>query len=186
MIIKNSLIRHPGTACNAVRSLNAEFEILPNGNLRLRYALTGDLPQLLIPDPLPAEMTDGLWKHTCFEAFIAATGNDHYHEFNFSPSGRWAAYAFSSYRVQSQWTIHQAPCIKFTRTDKHVLLEADIAAADLPPNHLNTPYQLGLSAVVETAEGLRSYWALHHPAPVPDFHHRGGFVQSFETATVDH
>jgi hypothetical protein len=183
VIIKNKLACHTGTACLAVQRLNVELETLRNGNLRLRYALTGDPAQLLIPAPLPPEMADGLWQHTCFEAFIAAEGDDRYHEFNFSPSGQWAAYAFSGYRVHRDWTASRTPGINFTLTDKRLLLEADIAAEDLPSNLRNKPFELGLAAVIETADGQRSYWALHHPAANPDFHHRGGFVQSFKTAT---
>jgi hypothetical protein len=39
-------------------------------------------------------------------------------------------------------------------------------------------WQIGLTAVIETATGEKSYWALHHPAEKPDFHHRGGFALS--------
>ena len=35
---------------------------------------------------------------------------------------------------------------------------------------------IGLTAVIETATGAKSYWALHHPAEKPDFHHRNGFI----------
>jgi hypothetical protein len=30
--------------------------------------------------------------------------------------------------------------------------------------------------VLETLDGQLSYWALHHPAERPDFHHRAGLV----------
>ena len=32
------------------------------------------------------------------------------------------------------------------------------------------PWQLGLSAVLEEADGAKSWWALAHPAEEPDFH----------------
>jgi hypothetical protein len=35
---------------------------------------------------------------------------------------------------------------------------------------------LGLSAVVEHADGARSYWALQHPPGKPDFHHPDSFA----------
>ena len=28
---------------------------------------------------------DGLWRHTCFEAFVGIPGAEPYYEFNFSP-----------------------------------------------------------------------------------------------------
>ena len=43
--------------------------------------------------------TDGLWRHTCFEAFIAAAVRPEYWEYNLSPSGAWAAYHFTGYRA---------------------------------------------------------------------------------------
>jgi hypothetical protein len=50
---------------------------------------------------------------------------------------------------------------------------------DLPANPDGKTWQVGLSAVVEAADtidGGRSYWALHHPAPHPDFHQRAAFA----------
>ena len=41
---------------------------------------------------------DDLWQHTCFELFIGAKNDAEYYEFNFSPSGEWAAYEFRNYR----------------------------------------------------------------------------------------
>jgi len=160
---KHNLICHPSAGNTAVTSLLVELQPLPEGRLRLRYQLTGDLKQLRIPAPQPPAAVDGLWEHTCFEAFIAVEGDAGYHEFNFSPSGRWAAYAFSDYRVRNAWTASLAPTIGVTRTDEHLLLEAVIASADLPPNRAGKAFQLGLTAVIEANDGNRSYWALHHP-----------------------
>jgi hypothetical protein len=36
-----------------------------------------------------------------------------------------------------------------------------------------------LAAVVETTRGI-SYWALHHPADKPDFHHPDSFALRLE------
>ena len=36
--------------------------------------------------------------------------------------------------------------------------------------------QLGLAAVIESADGALSYWALRHPPGEPDFHHRDAFA----------
>ena len=175
---ENDLICHPDTVCSATGLLSVGFESLPEGHLKLRYELTGELTQLRIPAPQTPQMTDGLWEHTCFEAFIAVAGEAGYHEFNFSPSGQWAAYAFSDYRVRSTWTTSQPPSISLVNTDEHVLLEAVIAAADLPENLTGKPFQLNLTAVLEANDDSRSYWALHHPNAQPDFHHRAGFILS--------
>ena len=178
MLSKN-LTCHISTHNAAVRSMRVEVASRPQGALYLSYELTGDLAQIHIPAPQPAIATDGLWQHTCFEAFIAVEGETRYHEFNFSPSGQWAAYAFRDYRERSAWTVSQTPVISFTQNDGLLQLEAVIAVADLPQNIACKPFQLGLTAVIEAIDGSRSYWALHHPDAHPNFHHRAGFILSF-------
>jgi hypothetical protein len=117
-----------------------------------------------------------LWQHTCFEAFIAVAGEAPYREFNFSPSGQWAAYGFSDYRERNGWVASQAPSIRFERTPDTLSLVAVMAAADLPPSNVDNPRLLGLTAVIGAVDGSKSYWALRHPAGQPDFHHRDGFT----------
>ena len=174
-MVNKSLTCHADTASTAVRTMHVKVEPQPQG-LYLCYELTGDLAQLCIPAPQAPAAVDGLWEHTCFEAFVAVEGKTSYHEFNFSPSGQWAAYAFSDYRVRSTWTVSQAPAISFTQTNEYLLLEAIIAVADLPLNIAGKPLQLGLTAVIEANDGSRSYWALRHPEARPDFHQRAGFI----------
>ena len=41
---------------------------------------------------------DELWRTTCFEAFLRPAGEKSYREWNFAPSGNWAAYDFTAYR----------------------------------------------------------------------------------------
>jgi hypothetical protein len=179
MNIHTELLCHPDSGCALVRSLQVGLEIRPNSGLHLCYELTADLSRLFIPEPSPPHMTDGLWQHTCFEAFIAVADDSRYHEFNFCPSSQWAAYAFDGYRVPRQWKARHSPDIQTHRTDTLLKLEADISAVDLPPNERNRPYRLGLTAVIETVDENRSYWALYHSGSTPDFHQREGFVKSF-------
>jgi hypothetical protein len=165
---------------SAARNLSIEIETFPSGTLELRYALTGDLKQVAIPSPLPPIRSDNLWKHTCFEAFIAVEEEAGYYEFNFSPSGQWAAYAFSNYREPRQWKLSRPPCVRTDRTDNRLLLATAISSDDLPPNPAKKRFQINLTAVIETLDGRLSYWALHHPAAFPDFHDRGGFIQQLD------
>ena len=175
-MIKNSLTCHTRTASSVIKSVTVKFEAIPEGGLRVNFQLYGQLALLRIPRPQPALSCDGLSKHTCFEVFVAAEGNSGYYEFNFSPSGQWAAYAFSHYRSPGKWTFNQKPYSRVIRTENHLFLEATIPGADLPPNISGKPLLLGLTAVLETTNGSRSYWALHHPSHRPDFHHRAGFA----------
>ena len=178
LMVNQRLTCHTDTVPTAVWIVDVNIRSQPQGDLSLIYKLTGDLAQIRIPAPQPSIAKDGLWEHTCFEAFIAVEGESGYHEFNFSPSGQWAAYSFSDYRAHSPWTASQRPAIRFIQSDGHLLLEAVIALGDLPQNMSDKPLQLGLAAVIEASDGSCSYWALHHPGGHPDFHDRGGFILS--------
>jgi len=178
-MVNKNLACHTDTVSTAVQIVHVKVSPQPPGALRLSFELTGDLTQIRIPAPQPPAAVDGLWEHTCFEAFVAVEGKADYHEYNFSPSGQWAAYSFSDYRRHSPWTVSHKPVINFSQTNQILLLEAVIATVDLPRNVAGKPFQLGLAAVIEANDGSRSYWALHHPQARPDFHHRAGFILSF-------
>lgn len=160
-------------------SITVTLHTTATGALALRYRLEGALDALLVPQPCTPGPADGLWQHTCFEAFVAASGEDAYREFNFSPSGQWAAYAFRSYRERDDAAgLAMPPELSFIRRDRCLELLAQIPSAALPPT-VEKKLEIGLTAVVETTGGSLSYWALRHPAPKPDFHHRGGFLLEF-------
>ena len=96
-----------------------------------------------------------------------------YCEFNFSPSGEWAVYAFRGYRDGGESDIELSPGGVVRRTMNRLELDAGICQDFLPPGR---PLRLGLSAVVEDADGELSYWALRHPPGKPDFHHTDAFA----------
>lgn len=170
------LHHHPSTPEPAVHSLVAEASRLADGSLRFVYELRGELTALQIASSRDNSRCDGLWRHTCFEAFIAVADEITYREFNFSPSGQWAAYAFTAYR-QAENSILQlaSPRIAPNISADGFTLSAHLAPDALPPNsHLQT-LRVGLCAVIENAKSL-SYWALHHATERPDFHHPGSFI----------
>ena len=175
-MIKSPLLCHASTQPQDAYQLTVTVTPLPEGAVQLCYHLTGDVAQLLLPERLPPRATDGLWQHTCFEAFVAVQGETRYHEFNFSPATQWAAYAFSDTRQRCPWLAEQAPPITLTQTAASVTIDTLIHAVNLPPNPTGKPLQLGLTAVLETLNGHLSYWALHHPALYPDFHDHAGFI----------
>ena len=156
--------------------VKAQFQ---NGNLRLHYDVLGEVDKLLIPEATASGEAEGLWKHTCFEAFIAVVEEPPYHEFNFSPSGQWAVYAFDDYRIPKAWRVDSPPAMRYVRTDDRLSMEVVLSHKDLPDNPRHQTYRLGLTAVIESKQGELSYWALCHPAGKPDFHHRTGFTLSF-------
>lgn len=147
--------------------------------LQLQWQLVGTgeaAPTALqIPPPAPQpRRRDGLWQHTCLEAFVAAADADAYWELNLAPSGDWAVYRFDSYRSGQQSPPLQAPPLTIqARPDGlevqlHWPLPPELAAAGV--------LSLGITAVLEQRSGALSYWALHHPGPEADFHRREGFT----------
>ena len=174
------LLCHPATPGRLVRTIEVYAARCPSGGLELAYCLRGDMARLLIPEPTAPGPANGLWEHSCFEAFVALPGEAAYHEFNFSPSGQWAAFAFSGHRQRDPESVLAAPPQISARLFVGRLeLEAVIGPALLPPGAEAATLQIGLTAIVEaadTVDGSHSYWALRHPAALPDFHHRDGFV----------
>lgn len=144
------------------------------GALRLRFELAGNLRRVAVPRPQRARMADGLWAHTCCEAFVGLPGSPAYREFNFSPSGEWAIYDFDAYRQRSSpGIVPPAPLIASRLETDRLVLDVTLDTAALPQG---SPLELGLTTVVETLDGTLSYWALHHPGARPDFHLRDAFT----------
>lgn len=155
-----ALERHPAAPCVPLRGIQVFLHRAADGQLVVKYLLEGDIERLRIP-PRSARP---LWRHTCCEIFVAREGQGGYDEYNFSPSGEWAAFTFVGYREGGACVI-PAPGISVTRDASRLELEARIARSY--PGKL----AIGLSAVVEDADGALSYWALRHPPGKPDFHH---------------
>ena len=162
---------HPDTHSSAVRSLSAEASRPDADTLRLCFTLAGAIERLLIPAPAAPERTDGLWQHSCFEAFVMAGEGPAYHEINLSPSGQWAVYRFDSRRAGMAPAEIPSLHIHSTYDDNRIRMEATLTG--FPPE---APWRIGLAAVIEEKDGKKSYWALAHPPGDPDFHHRDCFA----------
>ncbi len=171
---EHSLLRHPASRCVAVRTIAASACLSAGGVLVLGYDVRGEAGRIRIPETLPSGAADGLWRHTCCEAFVAAVDGPAYREFNVSPSGHWVAYRFSAYRERdAAFLPPAAPQIAVARDAGGFCLSARIARELLPAA---IAVNIGLSAVIEAADGGKSYWALAHCATQPDFHHRQSFT----------
>ncbi|HEV8712545.1 MAG TPA: hypothetical protein VGX03_06930, partial [Candidatus Binatia bacterium] len=123
---------HPATRARSVRGIQVQVGWGQGGALALTFSLAGDLARLRIPTPQSSRRADGLWQHTCFEAFIRREGEPGYYEFNFAPSGAWAAYAFSRYRDGTPLAQDVDPRIAVHRTEKQLKLDAIIRLDCLP------------------------------------------------------
>lgn len=144
--------------------------VVGTGRVMLRFRIDG-CSDLVIPPPAGDGRADELWKTTCCELFLAGPGG-RYREFNFSPSGRWAAWEFTGYRtarvdvdpvVRPMVSIDSGRKV-FTLTvflDKAEFLRAT---------------RIALTAVLEEKRGRMSYWAARHGGLKPDFHEPSCFV----------
>jgi hypothetical protein len=178
---RHILLPHPVSAPGALQDVVHELSVLvarPDADqLKLTYRLSGDLDALQLPELKAPVRTDGLWRHSCFEAFIGHAGGPDYWEYNFSPSGAWAAYHFSDYREGMAPLLKgAAPNVTSRIGTESVELSVRLDLSWLSRSAAGAGLRLGLAAVVEDRARVLAYWALKHPAEKPDFHHAGSFV----------
>lgn len=142
--------------------------------LQLVYSVRGTTAGLRIPPATAPGPADGLWQHTCLEAFVSVEGEASYREFNFSPSGQWAAYRFASERVRDTTATDAVERLltEAVVDPMQLALTAHLPWSALPPRPASLC--IALSAVIEDLNGHLSYWALSHPCERPDFHHPAG------------
>lgn len=144
--------------------------------LEMTFRVVGDIARLRIPSWSGVSIRSELWRHTCFEVFVAREGEAGYHEFNFAPSGEWMAYEFRGYRdgrMIANETLKPRIVVRSSRDAFE--LEAAIRLDLLSDAYPLARLCIGLSAVIEANDGT-SYWAIRHPREKPDFHDRAGIA----------
>jgi hypothetical protein len=164
-----------------VRTLSVSGTLQRPGVLRLEYRMSAALERVrLVPSSCHAQRRDELWRHTCFELFAARADEAAYCEFNFTPGGDWAAYAFSGYRAGRKDAVQDRIAVT-TRASADGLLRVQ-ASLDLGAalgldgaTRAGAAWRLGCAAVIEAVDGSVGCWAVHHPRMQPDFHDREGF-----------
>ena len=120
---------------------------------------------------------DGLWRTTCFELFLRPQGGQSYHEYNFAPSGQWAAYSFDDYREgMRDLALREELELGHSWLGQSWWLDVE----PILPDWSKAPFDVGLSAVIEEIDSTKSYWALRHPPGKPDFHHPDSFALTLE------
>jgi hypothetical protein len=171
---------HPSTRPDTVRAIQVLVRRSASADLQMTFRLDGDIGRIRVPSPGVPRIATQLWRHTCFEAFVAVQGQPAYHEFNFAPSGEWAVNAFFGYRELGPIANEMMPPhIAVRSSDGQLELDTLIRLDGLSTLHPRVSLRIGLSAVIEATDGL-SYWALRHPAGKPDFHHADGFALLLE------
>ncbi len=165
------LLPHPAFPSSYVRSVGVDLTVTDRCDVLLKFRIEGG--DVVISERQSSERADDLWKSTCFELFLRDPRSELYFEYNFSPSSRWAAYAFDGYR-QGMRNLDMAvePNVEFDPA-RPLDLRVDLNLSDLP----NVPMLANISAVIEERDGTLSYWAVaHSPGDRPDFHHADCFV----------
>jgi hypothetical protein len=178
-VMRLALKIHPHSISAAVTGIEVDVTRPRSGFLALVYVVTGKIDDLRIASRTEPARADELWKHSCFEAFVRASGDTDYYEFNFSPSTQWAAYRFGGYREAMRVAneVQAAPITIDSQAACYTLsAEVDLDRTKLPQQK---KWQLGLSTVIEELHGHKSYWALAHPPGKPDFHHSDCFTAEF-------
>ncbi|HTI68053.1 MAG TPA: DOMON-like domain-containing protein [Caulobacteraceae bacterium] len=168
---------HPDSRSATVTGVAVDVARPGPGLLSLRYVLSGATGRVKLPPPAESARVDGLWRHSCFEAFVRAPSGEAYYEFNLAPSTQWAAYRFDGYRRGMRPAeVRSAPKLEVGSTGEAFELRALLDLAGAPDLGDEGAWRLGLAAVVEEADGGLSYWGLAHPPGKPDFHHADCFA----------
>jgi hypothetical protein len=147
----------------------------PHG-LTVRYTVMGQLADIVfVAKEAHPFRRDGLWEETCLELFLASRNSPHYWEFNLSPSGHWNVYRFAAYRkgMQEEGAYTELPFL-VENQPKALTLTMDASLDQIIPSGL--AIDAGICAVILDKTGQRTYWALNHRGPQPDFHRRDGFL----------
>lgn len=178
--MNNKLVLHASAQSSAAAQLlvTASAE-LSESSLFLQYEI--DAPQavnIVWPKSNSAsgvlsesQRKDELWKTTCLEAFLLFEDKS-YIELNFSPSGDWNAYRFDSYREGMKRETRIGQMTEFKSSPYQLSVKVELAQAV----NASQNFRLGLTCVIETDGGERSYWSLKHVGEKPDFHDSRGHI----------
>ncbi len=161
------LMLHHTCELGPIKAVLAQISLTETG-FEAEFRLDGRISGIRLPPNAPSVRADELWRTTCFEVFWQEIGAQGYCEFNFAPSGQWAAYQFDRYREGMRQApveaIALASSCNETNGSGELVLRANVVA------ELADPAQIGLSAVIENQNGALQYWALAFGPGKPDFH----------------
>ena len=169
MAVTYRLVPHPAKPTRALGGIEVTIQREAGDRIGFSYALIDDravlMPRRTLAPPMRRE---GLWKTTCFEAFLMPGEGPEYVEFNFAPNEDWAAYAFSGRREGGHELAIEPPT--FWHYNGRGDVQALVNLHGVGMFAIDEPVKLGLSAVIEDRRGKLSYWALAHNGEAPDFH----------------
>src|SRR5207253_6068780 len=97
MLEPHSLTPPAGTPFKVWASVDHAASLGPVATTNIWFGVGAPANRFVIPEDEPGR-ADDLWQTTCFEAFLRRPGEESYREWNFAPSGQWAAYDLAAYR----------------------------------------------------------------------------------------
>ncbi len=152
--------------------------IIDGAEIKAEFEFASDTETLIIP-PLrepQASRKDNLWETTCFEIFLQPEGRKNYWEINFSPRGDWNIYAFDGYRegMKNESRLGAVHLDGLQADEKRCVCKFSVSLLGLALRHFEM--RIGLTAVIVTSDGKKTYWALKHASEKPDFHKPESFT----------
>lgn len=171
-----NLIPHPATPPSRALKVWATVDHIASlgaavATTNIWFGVGAPAGRFVIPKLAEPWRGDELWRTTCFEAFLRPAGSASYREWNFAPSGNWAAYDFTAPREgMDRAEVAAPPYIRMEDNFTWWTVGATIAVDAAPQ------WELALAAVIEEQDGTKSYWALAHAAGPPDFHNPDCFI----------
>ncbi len=176
----HELVAHGAYPPRGVSAIHARIVSRDANWLRLRWRIEGSR-EMVVPAFAGKGRADELWRTTCFELFLKPSDGESYSEFNLSPSERWAAYDFAARRDgMTDRPMPREPECTMRQGSSFAIFDAAIPAAGLPA----APCDVGLTCVLEEEGGTKSYWALWHSSPQPDFHDPACFTKRLAAPTA--
>jgi hypothetical protein len=179
-LAKRALQPHPLSQPSAF-TVGAVVSRVGSDVLKIDYAVVGPIGDLRLPAPIIPDRREGLWRHTCFEAFVGFADGKSYVEYNASPSREYAAFRFEGYRSGMQPALDLPACDVYPEVPSDSRFGLTLWL-DLLPLAGAVPRSLGVSAILEQLDGRISYWAIAHPPGEPDFHHPDCFALELPAA----
>jgi hypothetical protein len=146
----------------------------------LSFEVTGDaLEKVVLPSrSQKPERKNELWKQTCFECFFSVGNSSRYYEFNGSPSGDWALYAFDDYRAGMKEVVFRSSAVTPVMETIERTAEKINCVWRIPQFTEEFFDRAGVTAVINDGTEI-SYWAIKHAGEKPDFHLKGSFIHRF-------
>jgi hypothetical protein len=174
---RGNLIPH-ATDSGPLAALGVAVQVArtPTGAV-LAFEIRGPIDDIAWPAAAAPARSDGLWRHTCFECFLARPGHNAYYEWNASPSGAWAVYRFGGYRERlADPDRVVAPALRVRRGADALGAELTVDLAGTSRLGRQDALECAVAAVFEDRRGGRAHFALAHPGERADFHDRRGFA----------